>query len=606
MMRYAPIALAILLFAGAFKPGDDIACAQTVLRIPPPNPFPAQDEDFVRAEALELQKEYVSALEIYKRLYDRDGTDMLFWKMIMLYEQTGDYRGMADLVESRLDNQPDDLSLLRYLARAQFGLGNDDLARDALNRIIDDRWNEEQRVYMVASELEMHNDIEGIAALYATARDHTGNEDDYAAELGSAYTMLNRYPEAIEEYLKLIDLSPQTAGMMIRALLDDLKFSGLDNGKVTSALEEYLKGHPGSIEPAGLLSELLYDDGEIEKAYETLIEPAILAKAPDAVWEFALQAADDGHEATALRAFGDFYDHFTDDDRRNHALISAAEIRAKLGDTAGAARDYNRLIDSQPGAELAAVAMYRVIALNRETMSEEGYRTALSEFAGSTLYRTVAFAAYLELAAFVLQQGDFAASDDALMKAATKARTPDEQYELYRRIAFMNYYRADFAAMVTSIDQCMQYGAAEPDINDLLELRLLARRLISPNDSLYLAAIGRARFAFFREDRSAAVDSLKSVVTNAGPLLAPYAAMELAKLLSDDDPATAVEWYVKAASADADSTRRIAALMHAGDVAAISLGDDRAEELYLQALMESGGSVYDSEIRRKLRKVMGQ
>lgn len=598
----------IVLVIAALVLGGAQASAQVVQPPSPPDVvITGQDPDFLRAQQYELQKDYGHALEIYQRLYERDGTDMLFWQLVMLYERTGDFGAMESMIKERLEKRPEDLSLLRYLAKAYYGQGNERAGRDVLNRIIGDRWQEQQRVYLVANELEIQGDLDGVVTLYLTAREKTGDADEYALELGSIYSMLNRYGDAAAEYLKMFSQGPQTFTAMIQQLIANMRDAGEDTGIIRSELEKYLGAHPDNVAAAGLLSDLQYRDGDIAQAYETLIEPAALAGAAEPVWTLAQQLRDDEHFETALRAFSDFFIRFPEDERTGQALVAAAEIRKRLGDTVGAVSDYSRLIEAQPGSELAAVASFRLIELNRDSMSEDGYRTALADLAGSTPHRTVAFAAYLQLASHILQQGDFGEADRVFMQAATKARMPDERYELNRRLAYLNYYRADIPEMITSINQCILYEARAPDVNDLLELKLLARRLESPADSLHFAAIGRAQYDLFRGDLAAAIDSLKSVAAAGSPLLAPFAAMELGKVLMDDDPESAVTWYLEAAAADADSTRRIDALMHAGDIAAEMLHDgSRAQDIYLSALSGAGGSVYDSEIRRKLREVMGQ
>ena len=57
---------------------------------------PASNLDFLRAQELESKGDVDQAIKLYRMLNQLDPNDLYFWKLVSLYEQTGDWQSMAD------------------------------------------------------------------------------------------------------------------------------------------------------------------------------------------------------------------------------------------------------------------------------------------------------------------------------------------------------------------------------------------------------------------------------------------------------------------------------------------------------------------------------
>ena len=92
--------------------------------------------EFLKAQVLESQKKYEEAKELYMRLYETQGTDVLFWKLLLLFERTKNFEEMERLTLQRLNTYRDDISTMRYLAIAYYGKGETEKGRRTLLNII--------------------------------------------------------------------------------------------------------------------------------------------------------------------------------------------------------------------------------------------------------------------------------------------------------------------------------------------------------------------------------------------------------------------------------------------------------------------------------------
>ena len=98
------------------------------------------DPRFLRGQALEAQGKLEEARAIYDSLYQANPNDMLFWKLILINERTGGFKDMERLASQRIKTHSGDLSVVNYLSRALYGLGDQARARRVLLDSIGDNW----------------------------------------------------------------------------------------------------------------------------------------------------------------------------------------------------------------------------------------------------------------------------------------------------------------------------------------------------------------------------------------------------------------------------------------------------------------------------------
>lgn len=567
--------------------------------------LPQENPEYLRAQMLEVEGQYDEAKEIYKRLYESDRTDNTFWKLIMLYESTDDFRGMELLVLERLEEKPDDISLKRYLARAYYGQNDKEKGRGTLLNIIGNRWEDLGRIYLAASELMSQNDYDTALEVYSRTRAKVGRKDLFANEMAHIYSVRMEYSKALEEYLSLLDVVKITytnAEQMIKNAIE----SGEKPDDISRPIIRYLDSHPKSIQAARLLSRLKYDAGDFEGAYRVLVPVAVASENPHDVWNLAERYKNEGRTDEAIRAYSDFYKYFVKDPRRISSLLELASIKTAHGDTLGALNDYQRLVENYKGTEEGDIAALRAIQLSVAMMDSDAFIRTLGNFAVSTQYRTVARTAYLIQGETFLRRGRAEEARQAFEQARIKSRSKEELYEVAVSCVLLGFYSGDYTSMSQEIDTCIKNNPGGDEINDLLSLKVLSMRCSSGSSLNDFNTYAAGKYSLYKGETDAGIDSLIAAAQDTASIVSPFAALELAQVfIRRGDTGKAVTWYLYAAKTTRDTTLHAGALMKAADILALNPANkERAAALYREALTANPGSVHESELRRKMMRLV--
>jgi len=563
--------------------------------------------DFQRAQVLESLKRFDEAQKIYERLFETDPSDRNFWKLLLLYEKTNNFTSMAQLVLKRLQTNPEDATSMRYLARAYYGLGDVKKARSTLLNIIGDRWNDIYRIYQAANEFTYQNDFDSALDIYAKARKKMGNKDTFNVEIARIYTIRLNYEKAIEEYLKTLD-RVKVLYPALEQIINKAFEAGITVETISRPLKRHLERFPGSIQAARLLSNVEYRSGNYEDAAETLMEAAIVSNNPQDIWNIAERLKKEGHMEIALKVYEAYYRYFEKAPGRVSALLESASIKTSLGDKKGAVKDYERLVNDYPGTDGASIASLRIIELSQDDMSEEGYIGVLLDFAGSTKSREAAFEAYITLGDTFLKHGQTEKAKNAFKQAKIKSRQKQDYYEVAVRTSMLDFFTGDYKSMSEDIETVVKFKPNGDETNDLLSLQILGMRCSSEPDIRGFNTFAHGKYALYRGEINTAVDSFMTAARDTVSIVAPHAAGALAEMFArEGDMEKAFEWYMHAASTARDTTFHVSVLIGAADIAVNELHDsNQAKNLYLEAITAYQGTVYESELRRKLRKVVSE
>ncbi|MFC1692692.1 tetratricopeptide repeat protein [Candidatus Latescibacterota bacterium] len=561
--------------------------------------------DILKAQQLESQKRYEEAQKIYENLYESQKDDLSFWKLILMYEETHNYKAMERLTLDRLTYRTGDISSMRYLARAYYGQQDMENGRRTLMRIIGNNWKVTSRVSIVGNEFRNQNELDKALEVYLAAREHTGNTLLFARETANIYTIRKEHIKALEEYIKTIDLT-KTNITVIKQMIQTAIEEGIKQEDIVRTFDKYLNQNPKSINAARILSRLKYGEKDYETAYRVLVNSAVAANSPQDVWSLAECFKKDGLINEALLAYEDYYRHFNEDPKRVNALLESASLKFELGDRKGAMQDYQRINRDYHGSPEAATASLMMIQISRDSMSFEGFTGSLSEFASTVPFGPVAHEAYMTLGKTFLHSGKVKDAKDAFGKARIKSRSKEEQYDVSVHEALLAFFTGDLEAMSNEIDACMRNYPDGESTKDILELKVLGMRCSSGSEIKGFNTYARGHYALYREDFGAAADSFMTAAQDTSSVVASYAARSLAELLTrQGDTLKAAEWYLYAATAAHDTTVHVGALMDAADIYAQKLNDmDRAGSLYYNALVSNPDNVYESELRRKLSEVV--
>ncbi len=555
--------------------------------------------DLARAQQLEQEGKTAEAIELYRRIYEDEGTDAPFWKLLILYEEAKRYDDMAALVSERLERTPDDPSLMLQLARARHGMGDDAGARDTLDAIVGDNWGDTGRVMLAAGELIGWKEYAAALAILERARKTAGNDDLFAPEMGRLRVLRAEYLLALDEYLKLTGLVPIYIEQSRRMIEEALK-SGTDPGDIDRVLERHAKAHPEQTGAVEQYAARLKDTGRAAAAGDLIVRAAVAAGNPDIAWNWAV-SLDRGSDAAAAAAVYDAFNRaFPADDRAVPALSAAADRYRAAGDTAVAVERYEALADRHADTAEGRMATLALFEMRAGGLSSGDYIEGLQTFVDRGSFRPVIRRARLLLGEALAREGDFTAADTALLGAYTDSRTPEERYEAAAEQARVALFAGDLDAMGRHIEACMGALSGGVETDDLLALRLLGLQCRAPAEHRRFETYVGGRYALFRGDRAAAADSFRTVAVDTASVAAPHAAAALAGLTLDGgDAREAVKWYLAAAAAAGDTTLRAGALLAAADI--LDRTDAvRARDLRREVLLTCPGTPHDPVARRRL------
>lgn len=561
------------------------------------------DREMIKAQDFETRGMTAEARAIYEKLYHDNPSDLYFWKLILIYERTADYTSMEALAKKKLAAIPGDMSTLNYLSKAYRGMGNAAKAREVLYGIIGDRWMDADRVRNAGNELTIQGDLDGAAELYETARKKTGGPDLYAFEMARLCTARMLFVQALAEYLKVIETYP-AAYSFAEQMLKTVPEGQVPASEFTVMLDNYLRKHPESIRAGRLLSLVRTRSGDSEGAIRAVLDPSVAAGNAQEVWTLAEDLNTRGLAKEAVMAYGALAEKFREYPNRSAALLKSAALRMSLGDRDGAKRDYDRIIGDYSGRPEASLAAIRLLDI---TGDETGLDMTpkLKEFADSSDNPTVIYEANMLLAGKLIRSGDLGGARTAVDRARRVARPGAEAFSAAHRSALIRFYGCEFPLMAAEIDAAVNANPGGEGANDLLMLRFLHLKAMAAGKTDDYTLYAHGRFALFRGMEKEGLDSLMLAASDTlSPVAAEAARAIGSHLRAKGNRTGALEWFSRAAVAARDTTVRVAAMMDAADVHLVDLGDrESAKRLYTDALLEFPGSVFEPEIRTRLRSV---
>lgn len=569
-----------------------------------PQAFPqAPDPEFVKAQTLESQGKNEEALAIYSLLYNRDKTDLYFFRLVMLCERIGDFKTMGEVARNRLSSRPDDLSAVNYLSHSLYGQGKNSEGRSILMESIGNKWTDIEKVRNAANEFMTRNDLASALSVYLTAREKTGNRDIYSFELAQIYRIQLNYAQAIGEFLKTLENQPMSFGnieLLIKAALDDKA----DPRYLLAPLSEYQKTKPADLRAARLISGLKYRIGDYEGAYRSLLEPAVSAKNPADLWNMCERLNEEGHIREAILSYSDFYRYFKTSQNGKAALLKCAALREKGGDSEGAKKDYLTLAADFPGTVEESLASLRIMELSPKGTGDD-LVSKLRSFVSASLDQSVACEANLFLGQTCLKQGNAEEAGKALTDALLKARSKNEIYDVTSTMALMHFFTGAYDLMTLDIESCVGGFPDHENANDLLALRVLTLRSATPKERNDLAKYSYGRYCIYRGLSAEGIDSLTVAAGDTSSAVAPEAARFLGDYYRESgDSGKAFTWYSQAVSAAGDTTVHVGAMMDLAELYVNALNDEEAaKKLYVDALTLFPGSVYEGELRNRLRNI---
>ncbi|MFC1542239.1 tol-pal system YbgF family protein, partial [Candidatus Latescibacterota bacterium] len=192
--------------------------------------------------------------------------------------------------------------------------------------------------------------------------------------------------------------------------------------------------------------------------------------------------------------------------------------------------------------------------------------------------------------------------------ALSNARSDDERYKIYVISAYLHFFENNFELMSENIKLCTGNLPDGEDINDLLIYKILELRCSTENDRSAYEAFSKGHYALYCGETDSAEEYFNDASADTSTVVAPYVLSALGKIsLSKRNFIKAADYYLLAAESAQDTTLHVGAIIEAADIFVSELNDkERAKTLYLDTITSFPGTVFEHELRNKLRLLTDQ
>ncbi|MGJ8672338.1 tetratricopeptide repeat protein [Rubritalea sp.] len=195
--------------------------------------------------------------------------------------------------------------------------------------------------------------------------------------VGQVYFQKKNYPEAINFFLDVERSTPGSDAAFEAAYYKLLSLYNIDAERIPKMVDQFVqnyavgRGTSKYIHQALLMkAESLYADKEYKEAAEAYnaINPKYIddKNRPSMLYKKAWCLAETNNYEGARDAFGDFIKLAPEDKRIFNAYAKRGQANMELGDRVNALRDFDKVINSAPKSQIAAMALQLSARIQRD------------------------------------------------------------------------------------------------------------------------------------------------------------------------------------------------------------------------------------------------
>ena len=594
-----------------------------------------QDIQFRLAQSYERGGDMEAAARIYEQVYAKDSNNVVVFDALRrAYMQLKKYPEAATIMNARLARQPNDIPLLAQLGRVYSFLSDEPKARDAWDRAIAVAPKNEMSYRIVAGAMGESRLFDKAIGVYRQARKAIGKPGLFAADLAYLYGATMNYPDAVKEYLNMVDGDPNQFGL-VQARLSAVTDRPEGLKAALAETQERLKKDSQNESWLMLLSWLYMEGRQYDAAFD--IERRLDEKRKSGgiqIYMFAERALHDHANAAAMRAYQEVitkYPGFNMLPQAKFGYARTLEDSSAAMDTLklfkggngvagipatesepafkGAIAAYRGIVNEYPKTEIAARSLLQVARmmfdryfnLDEARASLDAVRT---QYAG---FIPVVMEAELLLGEVMLADGDLDKSETCYNRLLAFRTVGREMQEKARfRLAELAYFRGHFSEAVAGL-QDLTKNAADNITNDALELLLFVQEN-QKADSVALQQFAKADL-LQRQHRLSEALKADEVIRDKyreTPLI-DEALMNIGDLYANMGRyADAAAAYDSLLTGFPESIVLDRAVMKLARIYQRGLHDTpKAIDAYQQLLVKYPNSIYASEARKAIRELRG-
>lgn len=506
---------------------------------------------FLLAQSYEQAGELVKAKQIYEEVYRQQPQNIVYFQALnRLYIQLKEFGNSINLLNERIKQNPNDLSLYGFLGQAYYLSGNESEAYNTFNNTINIFGNKENIIKALSNFALEVRAFDLSINLLLKGKSVSSNPIFFSFDLANLYFIKMDYESFASELCEILERNPEQ--------LDNVSSRLSMASNKPEALEILVKifenkAPEKNLPYAVILSDLYIQQGEFRKAFELI---KILEKNRNSngaelfyfaqktyqyelydltseVYEFILQEYKNSPFIPSVKlGYSKAYEMSLEMKlKESNVFWKPIQSKIVIDKTAylKAIDKYKEIISMFPNSEVAVesylhLGIIYLERLNEPVFAEENFMKIITDFPLSNYFGNACFyLAQIRIAADKLDEAKI-----YLEKVINNQRLQVEEKNLARfNKAKLCFYKIEF-------DECKQLLSElisqknDNATNDALALSLLLNT--SLNDSSQLVSFAKAELLIEQDKLDESIQILKSLINSESFILKNFANLRLAEI----------------------------------------------------------------------------
>ncbi len=469
----------------------------------------------IRATRMEAAGDLDGALKLYRRLCARypRRTDILL-RQESLLSRMGHYEEAVALLKWRLSKAPADITARLRIAEALYTLGRHEEAFENWDHICRGVVRSAQYA-LVADRYRKHNLYDRAADTYRKGRRALDKPLLFARELAELAELRARYPEAVEEYLRFLQIKPQYVSL-VTSRLREFAGEGGSQDTILSRLAREARERPDNGIGAQLLTDYALSAARPEFVLQVLTEDKRETRwHVELLLRIASHALKHGAYPAAESAYGAVLGRSRVPDHVPRSLLGLARSKQGLGRADDAREQYRDLIRRYPRRPEADEGRYRLGVLLADAYDDTAASlAAFRDLVDVGRHSSWRCRALFEIGKALFLQDDLKGAEAAYRRIVGGWKGREEADNARFKMAELRFLSGDFEAAQRLLQQLLSGPMSRYVLNDALRLSVLIQGGTDENP----AALRSLATALVRQRRGDAESALEAL----GALLEDY------------------------------------------------------------------------------------
>jgi len=579
---------------------------------------------FALAESLERAGEYKDALIIFEELYLAEPSNTRYFNALhRVYLQLKNYAASIDLLEKRILEKPDDISVYGMLGSTYYIMGNEGKAYEVWDEALTKTPNKPMMYRIIANYAVERRAFEKAIGLYERGKEISDDKVLFAYDLAQLYTLTMQFGKAAEEYCTILDKNPMQRQVIEQRILS---YSGKPDALEATipVVEDW--SDRSNLSLSYLLARLLTEAKEFGEAFEVYrdIDEEQTNLGKD-LYSFAELLSRERNHLMAGKVYREIIDLYPNSPltplaKLGYAKSIEAELLANYRESLPLWKPYfhfkkfdsekiddvltafNEVVDIYANTEAAFEALLRIGLIkfymqNDPLNAAENFKIVITDGINSKS----AMDAYIELGNIALLIGNLDEAGLNFSKIIEKTHSNNQSHNLAKfKLARVNFYKQNFDE-ANNFLAAILHNLKDDNANDAIELSLVLNTTM--NDSLNLLNFAEAEFLAEQKKFSEAAGKYSLIYQNpqAFVLHSITKLRHAEMMLADDDYEEAIKLFESIADEGEKNIYADKALYLLGKTYYLGMGNrEKALEVYERLLLEFPNSLYIDEARNEI------